>query len=170
MVSLRLDDVPAASRVFVDSSIFIYNATAKSAQCRAFLERCETGNIVGVTSTIVLAEVAHRLMMIEAVATGLLDAGKDVPKRLRARPNLVSQLSIYQEEVERIPLMGIDVIPLDLSTVLRSAGIRQRHGLLVNDSLLVAAAVGAELDSVASADPDFGRVPDLRWYRPDDLA
>ena len=36
-----------------------------------------------VTSVVVLAEVSHRLMMIEAVAGGLV-SGKDVVKKLRA--------------------------------------------------------------------------------------
>jgi predicted nucleic acid-binding protein len=107
-------------------------------------------------------------MTIEAVASGLV-SGKDVVKKLRARPDLVSRLTVYQEQVERIPLMGIDVIPLDLATILRSADVRSRYGLLVNDSLVIAAARGAELETLASADADFGRVEDLRLYRPGDL-
>jgi predicted nucleic acid-binding protein len=165
---LTLDGIPSASRVFLDSSIFIYHATGASPQCRVLLERCESGEVAGVTSTVVLAEVAHRLMTIEAVASGLV-SGKDVVKKLRARPDLVSRLTVYQEQVERIPLMGIDVIPLDLATILRSADVRSRYGLLVNDSLVIAAARGAELETLASADADFGRVEDLRLYRPGDL-
>jgi predicted nucleic acid-binding protein len=165
---LTLDGIPSAGRVFLDSSIFIYHATGASPQCRVLLERCESGEVAGVTTTVVLAEVAHRLMTIEAVASGLV-SGKDVVKKLRARPDLVSRLTVYQEQVERIPLMGIDVIPLDLATILRSADVRSRYGLLVNDSLVIAAARGAELEILASADADFGRVEDLRLYRPGDL-
>lgn len=163
------DRIPAASRVFLDSSIFIYHATGRSGQCRALLERCESGDLSGLTSTVVLAEVAHRLMMVEAVASGLV-SGKDIVKKLRGRPDVVSQLSIYQEQVERIPLMGVDVLALDAATVLESAQIRRRHGLLVNDSLVVAAARSAHIDLLASADFDFDRVEELQLYRPDDLA
>lgn len=165
---MTLDRVPPASRIFLDSTIFIYHATGASPQCRALLERCEVGEVAGVTSVVVLAEVAHRLMMIEAVAIGLVP-GKDVVKKLRARPDLVRRLHVYQEQIERIPLMGVDIIPLEVGTLLRSADIRREYGLLVNDSLVVATARGAGIGHLASADPDFGRVKDLELYRPGDL-
>jgi len=107
-------------------------------------------------------------MIVEAVATGLV-SGKDVVKKLRARPDLVRRLHVYQEHIERIPLMGVDVIPLDVGTLLRSADIRRQYGLLVNDSLVVAAACGAGVGHLASADVDFGRVKELKLYRPSDL-
>jgi predicted nucleic acid-binding protein len=166
---LTLDRIPSGSRVFLDSTIFIYHATAVSAQCRTLLERCEAGGLAGVTSVMVLAEVAHRLMLVEAVASGLV-SGKGVVKKLRARPDLVRRLRIYQEQVERVPLMGIDVLPIQTGTLLRSAEIRRRYGLLVNDSLVVAAARDAGIEHLASADADFARVKELELYRPGDLA
>ena len=165
---MTLDRVPSGSRVFVDSTVFIYHATGASPQCRAFLERCEAGAITGVTSVIVLAEVAHRLMAVEAVAKGLV-SGKDVVKKLRARPALIRRLHVYQEQVERIPLMGFDVISLELGDLLRSADVRRRYGLLVNDSLVVAAAQAAGVENLASADADFDQVKELKVYRPSDL-
>ena len=165
---LTLDRVPPASRVFVDSTVFIYHATGASLQCRAFLERCEAGAVAGVTSVIVLAEVAHRLMAVEAVAKGLV-SGKDVVKKLRARPEIVRRLHVYQEQVERIPLMGVDVISLELGALLLSADVRRRYGLLVNDSLVIAAARAAGVEHLASADADFDRVKELKVYRPNDL-
>ena len=112
---MTLDRVPASSRVFIDSTIFIYHATGVSAQCRAFLERCEAGDLRGITSVVVLAEVAHRLMMIEAVESKLVSAG-NVVKKLRARPDLIRRLRIYREQVERIQLN------LDFEELLRIDG------------------------------------------------
>lgn len=165
---MTLDRVPAASRIFLDSTIFIYHATGTSAQCRDLLERCEAGDLRGVTSVVVLAEVAHRLMIVEAVAAGLV-SGKDVVKKLRARPDLARQLHVYQEQIERIPLMGVDIVPLELGVLLRSADVRRQYGLLVNDSLVVAAARELGIERLASADADFRRVKELELYRPGDL-
>ena len=165
---MTTDRVPSTTRIFLDSTIFIYHATGVSPHCRALLERCESGDVAGVTSVVVLAEVAHRLMLIEAVAARLVP-GKDVVKKLRAKPDIVRQLHVYQEQVERIPLMGVDVAPLDVGTLLGSADIRREYGLLVNDSLVVAAARAAGIDHLASADTDFGRVKGLKVYTPGDL-
>ena len=165
---MTLERVAAATRIFLDSTIFIYHATGASPECRRLLERCEAGDVAGVTSVVVLAEVAHRLMMIEAVARGLV-SGKDVVKKLRAKPAVVGGLHVYQEQVERIPLMGVDVLPLDIGTLLGSAHFRRQYGLLVNDSLVVAVERGAGVAHLASADPDFGRVKELTLYQPSDL-
>lgn len=166
---MTLDAVVSGTRIFLDSTIFVYHATGASPECRTLLERCESGDLSGVTSVVVLAEVAHRLMTVEAVAAGLV-SGKDVVKKLRAKPEVVRGLRIYQDHVERIPLMGVDVLPIDLSVLLRSADIRRQHGLLVNDSLVVAVAQAAGIKTLASADADFERVKNLRLYRPSDLA
>ena len=165
---MTLDRVPASSRIFLDSTIFIYHATRTSAQCRDLLERCEAGDLRGVTSVVVLAEVAHRLMIIEAVASGAV-SGRDVVKKLRARPDLARRLHVYQEQIERIPLMGVDIVPLELGVLIRSADVRRQYGLLVNDSLVVAAARELGIESLASADADFRRVEEMKLYRPGDL-
>ena len=51
--------------VFVDANIFIYHFGGHSSQCKAFLERCACRELRGYTSTPILAEVLHRLMIAE---------------------------------------------------------------------------------------------------------
>jgi predicted nucleic acid-binding protein len=166
---LRLDGVRAGTRVLVDSTIFVYHFTGASLECRRFLERCERGEIKGLTSTLVLAEVAHRLMTLEALSRGLVTS-PSVARKLREHPELVQQLHVYHEQLERIPLMGIDVVALGLPAVLRSGEYRRRSGLTVNDSLLLAAAQEAGVDAVATADADFRKAEGFTLFLPEDLA
>jgi predicted nucleic acid-binding protein len=168
MASSRLDQIEDGSRVFIDASIFIYHFTGTSLECRRLLERCERGGVTGITSVTALAEVAHRLMMIEAVARGLISPG-NVARKLREKPDVVKELRLYQEQVELIPLLGISVFNLDPEILPLSAEIRQRYGLLVNDSLLAATAIREAVTDMASTDPDFERVSELRLFRPNDL-
>ena len=165
---MTLDQISPGSRVFIDSTIFIYHFTGASADCRRFLERCERGDLKGSTSTVVLAEVAHRLMMIEAVARGLLPSG-NVARKLRTRPDVVTGLETYREQVERIPLMGVAILPLDVKSLLHTHGVRKKYGLLVNDSLVAATATLAGLRTLATADTDFRRVAELETHEPADL-
>jgi predicted nucleic acid-binding protein len=166
---LRLDEIPSGSRIFVDSTIFIYHFAGASTACRTLLERCEGGDLKGLTSTVVLAEVAHRLMIVEALTQGLAPV-KNLTKKLGEQPDLVRRLHVYQEQIERIPLMGIDVVPLTLKTLLGSREMRTRHGLLVNDSLVAAAALEAGVDGLASADPHFSRLGSPKLFVPHDLS
>ena len=166
--TLKLRELPAGAQVFVDATIFICHFTGLSRECRDLLERCERGEVAGVTSTAVLAEVSHRLMMIEAVSRGLVEPG-NVAAKLRAKPAVVRKLDRYQEQVDLIPMMGVEILPVDLPTFHRSRDFRSRHGLLTNDSLVLAGAGEAGLDAVATADRDFRRVKEIRVYEPGDL-
>jgi predicted nucleic acid-binding protein len=166
---LGLDAIEAGTRVLVDSTVFIYHFTGASVECRRFLERCERGELKGLTSTLVLAEVAHRLMTLEAVSRGLMTSG-NVARKLREHPEIALQLRLYHEQVERIPLMGIDVVAVGLTTLVRSRELRERHGFMVNDSLLLASARDAGIDAVATADADLGKAEGFLVFRPEDLA
>lgn len=166
--TLKLAEIPDGARVFVDATVFIYHFTGVSPQCRALLERAERGEVDAVASTAVLAEVAHRLMLAEAVSRRLVEPGNLVAK-LRAKPATVRRLALYQEQVDYIPLMGVDVHALDLATFHRSRNGRLEHGLLTNDSLVLAAAQELEADAIATADRDFRRVTSPDVYFPTDL-
>ena len=165
---MTLDAIEADTSIFIDAPIFIYHFTGASTECRRLLARCERGDIRGITSVVVLAEVAHRMMTIEAVAKGLVSPG-NVVKKLREKPEIVSSLRDYQDQVEKIPLMFVEVVPLDLGLLLRSAQLRTRFGLLANDSLVAASALEWNVASMASADADLARVPGLTLFRPSDL-
>ena len=165
---MKLDQIRSGSRIFIDSTIFIYHFTGASPACRTLLERCERGEVAGLTSTVVLAEIAHRLMLLEALAQGLARV-KNLTRKLREKPELVRRLHLYQEQVERIPLMGVDIVPLTLKTLLGSKDVRTRHGLLVNDSLVATAAQEADVDGLASADEDFSRLGTPKLFMPHDL-
>ena len=99
---MRIDQIASGARVFVDAPVFIYHFTGISRECKQFLHRCETADLDALTSSVVVAEVAHRLMMIEAVSEGLVTAG-NVVRKLRDRPAAVRRLQKYQEQVRAIP-------------------------------------------------------------------
>jgi predicted nucleic acid-binding protein len=163
-----LSEIPAGTRVFVDAAIFIYHFTGASPACCSLLARCESGRLNALTSTLAVAEVTHRLMTIEAVARGLVAPG-NVAGKLRRRPEVVCQLSLYQEQAEKIPWMGVEVIPVDRRLLATAAPLRRRYGLLTNDSILLATALDQGIAAFASADRDFERVDTVQLFCPPDL-
>ena len=166
---MQLDRVPAHHRVYLDATVCIYHFVGASAQCTRFVERCERGGIAGVIGAHVLAEVAHRLMTIEAVRRGLLTPG-NVAAKLRANPAAVRQLSVYQTNLDFLGAIGLEILPLDDETIAASATFRREHGLLVNDSLTAALLRLAQIQAIATSDRDFLRVPGLDVYLPTDLS
>ena len=166
---MRLDRVRATKAVFVDATIFIYHFTGASQECHEFLRRCEVSDLHAVTSVTVLAEVTHRLMMIEAVTKGFVTPG-NIAQKLRKSPKTVKSLHIYQEQVETIPLMGIEVLPLDLKTILSAAAVRRNYGLMTNDSLIVGTVQEKGIEQLASADADFAEIEGVTLFGPTDIA
>jgi predicted nucleic acid-binding protein len=69
---MSLADLRDGDRVIIDANIFIYHFGGRSLECKVLLERCARRTLLGYTSTPVLAEVLHRRMMAEAIATGLV--------------------------------------------------------------------------------------------------
>ena len=122
----------------------------------------------GYTSTPVLAEVLHRRMVAEAIATGPVTARTAV-RKLGEIPEMVKQLTQYQDDVSKIPHMHITILPLTLDIVQASAEIRKRDGLLTNDSFVVACMREQGLTQLATANGDFDRVSGMTIYKPTDL-
>jgi predicted nucleic acid-binding protein len=68
---MSLDAIPADARVLVDANILIYAKRGMSAQCRRLLERCTKRQVIGLLTTIAVAEFCHCRMMQEAQSRGL---------------------------------------------------------------------------------------------------
>jgi predicted nucleic acid-binding protein len=165
---MTLADLRDSDRVFIDANIFIYHFGGRSLECKAFLERCARRELLGYTSTPVLAEVLHRRMVAEAIAKGLVTA-KTAVRKLRETPELVKQLVQYQEDVGKIPQMNLTILNLSLEIVEVSAEVRKGEGLLTNDSFVVAYMREQGLTKLATANGDFDRVSGIEVYKPTDL-
>jgi len=165
---MSLADLRDGDRVFIDANIFIYHFGGRSPECKALLERCARRELLGYTSTPILAEVLHRRMVAEAIANGLVTARTAV-RKLGETPEMVKQLTQYQEDVSKIPHMHLTILPLTLDIVQASAAVRKGEGLLTNDSFVVAFMREQDLTQLATANGDFDRVGSIAIYKPTDL-
>jgi predicted nucleic acid-binding protein len=161
-------DLPAGGTVFLDASVFIHHFEPNALygpSATEFLERIENHEIIGVTTTHVISEVAHRLMTIEAMQTfGWNFAG--IASRLRSHPAQVQTLTRFRQAIQQIPLFAVRILSIDPSWLDLAAGVSQQTGLLHNDALIIAAMRIHGLAALASADPDFDRVLGITRYQP----
>ena len=161
-------DLRAGASVFLDASVFIHHFEPNALYgppSTQFLERVENQEIVGVTTTHVLSEVAHRLMTIEAMqAFGWPRAG--IAVRLRNHPAQVQTLRRFRQAIQEVTLFGVRILSIDPSWLDLAAEASQQTGLLHNDALIIAAMRIHGLANLASADSDFDRVPGITRYGP----
>lgn len=159
--------IPSGSRVFIDANIFVYHFTTTplTAACTAFLKRVEVGDLDGITSVIALAELAHRLMILEAIRTHGFKANVAV-RKLKENPSLVQQLADYRIATDMVSTFNVAVEPVTATHLHSAQTISATSGLLTNDSLTAAVMQSLSLTDLASNDPDFSLVPGFTVWQP----
>jgi predicted nucleic acid-binding protein len=137
---MTLDQVPAGGHIFVDSNILVYHFQPHPGfgpMCHRLLERIERQDVEGYTSSNLLGEVAHRLMVIEAGALPGWAGGK-VMNRLKQQPGVVKQLTLFQTAVESVLQSKIQVLTVPAALVSTATTLSRQHGLLTNDAVILA--------------------------------
>ena len=164
---MRLQEIADDARVFVDSNIFIYhfsNFERFADSCLSFLQRVEDGKISGYTSTIVLAEVLHRLMVIEASKKFNVQP-KNVVKYLKEHPDKASSLTEHPKSLDSIEKIGITILPVTAHD-LRVSMAFKKQGLLTIDAINVSVMKNNDLTTIASDDGDYDSIGFLTQFSP----
>ena len=161
-------DLVTGDSVFVDANVLIYLAGPDpifGTVCQQLMQSIDNGQLQGFTSTHVLAEVAHQLMIIEASTLPGWTLGK-VKQRLQQQPAMVQQLTRFRRAIETVLQSNLRVLTLAPASLVDAAILSQQYGLLTNDALSLAVMQAQGLTKIASADTDFDRVPSITRYAP----
>lgn len=165
---MNFSEIPPGVAVFVDANTLVYHFTNEPSYgtaCTELIKRIELGRLRGVISTHVLADVAHRLMTLEAIKTFGWSPAR-IAGQLRRHHQEIPKLRIYREAVARIPLFGLQVVPVDRTAVETATELSQTHEILTGDALIVAVMQQHAITDIASNDSDFDHVSGLTRYAP----
>ena len=161
-------DLQRGDSLYVDANTLVYHFEPHPTfgpDCTQLLARIENQEILGFTSTHILTEVAHRLMMIEAARLPGWSATK-VKQRLQRQPATIQRLTLFRTAIEELLQGHLQVLTVPPLLVLSATIISQQTGLLSNDALVVAVMQAHGLTNLASNDADFDRVPGITRYVP----
>lgn len=161
-------ELVAGDSVFLDANTLVYHFGFHQKfgpACSQLLARVEQQNLSGYTSTHVLSELSHRLMMVEASALPGWTASK-IKLRLRQHPDALAKLRQFRNAIDALLQSKMIVLTIGPPLVARAAEISQQTGLLSNDALIVAVMQSNHLTNLASSDTDFDRVPGIVRYAP----
>ena len=165
---MYINSLPANSRCLIDANILLYHIAGASSDCKHFLERVASEEVQAWVTTIIIAEVLHRQMLIEAVVKGLVTPGKALSK-LKAKPSLIGKLTDYITEIEKLLRLPLTIIEVTSPDIASSHKLRRSYGLFVNDSINLACANRLGISDVVTHDTDFNRVPKLNIWEPADV-
>ena len=165
---MTFDSIAAGVAVFVDANCLVYEATADPTYgpaCKRLLERIENKELPGYTSAHVVAEMAHRLMTIEA-AILLSRPLAGMANWLRRHPAEVQRLTRHRLAIDGLAAIPLTILSVGGPLVSRAADLSIHFGLLTNDALIAAVMQDNGLSTLASLDADFDRVPGITRYAP----
>jgi predicted nucleic acid-binding protein len=161
-------DIPAGSDVFVDANTLIYAFLPDprfGPPCEQLLRRIEYKQLRGFSSSHVVAEMAHRLMTLEAA--GLLGRSlAGMANWLKRHPAEVQRLVHYRQAIDELTMIGVQILPVTGPHDSLAADVSRQFGLLTNDALIVVVMREHGLTLLASHDADSDRVPGLTRYAP----
>jgi hypothetical protein len=101
---MTLASLPKGASVFLDANTLVYHFQPHptlGAACQQPMARIDNQEVFGFTSTHILTEVAHRLMMLEAASLPGWKPTK-VKQRLLKQPAALQQLTRFQAAVDAV--------------------------------------------------------------------
>lgn len=163
-MSRPLRDIPNGASVLADANVLVYALTPQSqfhTSCRDLIERSARGSVQLFTTVAVAADVLHRAMVLEVLGQGHVQRSADAVARLKQRPTLVTQLTRYRSILRDLRQARVDILELTYRDLHSSRVVREQHGLMVNDSLIVAVLQREHIQFLATNDPDFEHMPNI---------
>ncbi|VVB67515.1 tRNA(fMet)-specific endonuclease VapC [uncultured archaeon] len=164
-----LDLLPAQSKVFIDTNIFLYDIlgyTKFRTTCMAFLQKMEAHTYSAATSTQVLNEVIHKLILAEITKTYRLRNESDAMKLIKERPETISSLRQVWKSYAEIKEYPLVIYSIDEATLDMAADLSNRFGLLISDATHAAVMKAQGITNIATNDSDFERVNGIDIYKP----
>lgn len=157
------------SRCVFDANVLLYAHETRSNAAQELLRRCAQSEITGILPSAVWAELMHKLMLGEALATGRI-TGPNPARKLSEHPETVRSLSLYRSKIADYRRLGMLFEPCLADDVFTVAPRLQReYGLLTNDSLILACALRIGADCLVTSDRAFERVSEMRTVLLKDL-
>ena len=169
MGSMNLDDIPSGSLCVIDTNVLLYAEQSASDQSQRFIRRCAQGELSGILPQTVWQELAHKLMLAEAMMKGLIAEGKPA-LHLASKPEVIKGLSLYRAKVNALVDLGLGFAACTLEDLTKTAfKMQEKYGFLTNDSVVLAVALRLKADVLVSSDKAFHGVTEVAVHYPTDL-
>jgi predicted nucleic acid-binding protein len=166
---MNLDDIPAGSLCVIDTNVLLYAEQGASLQAQRLLRRIERRDLLGVLPQPVWQEVTHKFMLAEAFMLGHISGGNPA-RQLASKPDVVKRLTLYRDKIKALASLGLGFEPCTKADLMDKAfDLQERHGLLTNDSVILAVAMRLDADALVSADARFQVSKDVQLYAPSDI-
>ncbi len=160
-----LSRLPTGSLVFLDANIFLYPLLGANPSCTELFLRIKRRDVRGITSTAVLSEVLHHVMLAEIGERHPVTVGGAL-RLLRRHPEMIATLSKAQTLIHEIPTWRVRIVPLRWAEMKLATELSRHYHLLTTDAVIIATMRRHRVSHLISNDSDFARIPGVTLWRP----
>jgi predicted nucleic acid-binding protein len=160
-------DIPKGERCFVDTNILLYVLTSNPPYTQItdqFFRRVALGEIEAFTSSIVLSEVLHKLMLAEVSAT--FPSATRPLRYLQKHPHVIGQLLTFPHAVGKLVKIGLKLLPVETKDWELAATLCVTYSLFTNDACIIALMQAHGIRRLVTNDQDFMDVPGITIHWP----
>jgi predicted nucleic acid-binding protein len=169
-MSKTFRDIPDQAAVMLDANIVVYALVAQARfhdPCARLLE-CGARRELNLHLVVhAAADIIHRVMVLEVLAQGTVQHSADAVRYLKKHPQAIQQLGRSKTVLRDLKRARVNILPLSYQDLHASRQYRESHGLMTNDSLIVAVMRRERMTILATNDSDFARVPDIAVRLPE---
>ena len=140
--------------------------TKYRAACRAFLQNIEDRAYLAATSTLVLNEVVHKLILAETTKTYRLRRESDAKKLIEDQPKTISSLTNVWKDYAVIRDYPLIIHSIDEATMDMAVEFSNKYGVFISDASHLAIMKANGISNIATNDSDFQRIDDINIYKP----
>ncbi|KCZ73503.1 putative nucleic acid-binding protein, contains PIN domain [Candidatus Methanoperedens nitroreducens] len=154
------------TEIFVDTNIFVYALAKKHRHkrtCEALLSKINQGEIIGFTSSTVVNELFHTILIWEVK---LKYGDVDIIRFIKERPDVISECYVAYGALDDVFDSSIVILPLTLEVLQHAKTLSKKYNLLFSDAIHAASCEIYGIKHIASNDRDFDRVDFLKNWKP----
>ena len=165
---MSLDDLPAGTTAFVDSTILHYALVQfepSTGQCIRFFERVAKQEISACLHIPSLNDAVHKVMCSEAVVR-FQRPRAGLVRWMKENPRLVRKLVLASDLLNVVSALPLQMLAVDHVVLVEAQKIVPSYGLLASDALIVALMRQQGIVHLATNDDDFDRVDGITVWKP----
>ncbi|RLJ01637.1 MAG: hypothetical protein DRP10_03600 [Candidatus Aenigmatarchaeota archaeon] len=168
-----IKDFNLKETIFIDANIFSYhhlNHPKFGEICTKFLQRVENGEINAVTSSLVIDEVAFVILVEKGCEILKTDKTWKVKERIKEdkefAKNCYEAVKQFLSYINFLQEIGLSIVEIRFEDINLSTDIASQYMLLPHDAIHISVMKKYGIKNIATADPDFIRVKEIKVWKP----
>jgi predicted nucleic acid-binding protein len=155
--------------MFVDTNIFVYALARRhrhKRKCNDLLVQINHGDIAGFTSSTVINELFHTVLVGDVRRRYQLKK-EEVIGFIKNNPQVISETKVAYKAMDDVFDSNMVILSVNFEVLKKARELSEKYDLLLSDAIHAATCKIYAISDMATNDADFDRVDFIRAWKPE---